>query len=105
VRVDSSALIGPTCRQAMENRDGSPARPMLPLSPPVRGLAHMAGHARHLGVVERADADAVVLADEAERVLTQDRSSAMAALPTGISTSAAAAKIHLAFMWVLHAAG
>src|SRR6185436_5923629 len=32
----TSTLIGPTCRHAIENRDGSSARPIVPLIPPVR---------------------------------------------------------------------
>src|SRR5438046_10378444 len=35
-RLLISTEIGPTWRQAIENRDGSSARPKVPLTPPVR---------------------------------------------------------------------
>src|SRR5690242_11786391 len=71
-----SVVTGPTCRQAMEKREGSSARPRLPLTPPVRAWLMWQATPDTLGS-SKALMQTLSLAPRIRKVvLTQDRSSA-----------------------------
>src|SRR5215510_15486336 len=70
--------IGPTCRHAIEKREGSSARPMVPLRPPVRAWLMWHATPGTLGSSKALTQTRSFLPMRRNVVLTHARSSALA---------------------------